>query len=165
MEVGEGGVAREDESLEGWVHAGSLHLAPVGLGDIIIDQHQGGSGIGDCRTTGAVGLDRAIADGKTARCKLPEPVRAVDRGICQITFELGLVDPAKLVCTDFGMSKVGGEDWLREGRLDVIEKGSLFLGLYRVDRAKAESKKTIRVRIQDEAVGDVRGKLNGLICH
>ena len=142
---------------------GALNLRPVTLKNGIVDKHERRASIGNRGAGLGVGLSRSIAHRETLRVKFPEPPGAVDRRERQLTLELGTIDFSELVGSHRSMSKVGGEQRLRETGLYVVEKGLLCLRLHGVDGAEAKAKKTIGVGIFDEAICDGCGKLDGLI--
>lgn len=128
VEVGQGGVTGEGVSAGRAVVLRALDRRVVCLGDVVVDDHERGAGVGDGGVADAVGLGLAV-DGEGVGGELPEAGALVDGdGGERAALDVGGVDGAELVGAVAAHVQVDAEDGFREAGLDIVEEG---LGLVR----------------------------------
>jgi len=160
-ERGNVGVAGVDVPAGRVVHGGALDLCVVGFGDVVVDHHERGAGVGD-GGAGAGVRHVLAADAVDVGRELPEAAAGVDFGGVQLALVLAGVDSAEFVGAGGIDVEVCGECLFFELVGDTFEERLLALGLDCVDYAEREAKQTVVVLVRDEGAGDGRGDLDGL---
>ena len=158
-EIGKGGGAVENVSTVGLAVGGSRDLTVVGGDDVVGEEKERSSGVGnggDALSDGGSG-----ADGVPAGCKPPETLRVVDGGVGNVTGVLARINVAKVVTTRLALLQVGGEERRVEAGLGVGEESLLLVGGDGVDGAKGQAQEAIAL-VLSEFRADGFGQFDGL---
>jgi len=139
-------------------------LAVVGLRDGVVDEHEGGAGVGDGGARARVLLLLA-ADAEAVRAELPETLGRVDGDVGERAGELGTVNVSELVGSGGGVLQVGGEEGLGQGGLDVVEKRLLAGRLDGVEFAESQAEEAVAVHVLREGRAERGGELDRLSGH
>lgn len=122
--IGKLSAARVDVATDLSVELGALDLGVVGVGDVLVDEEERSSGVGNgLRGAGVLG-DLAV-DGELGRRELPEARGGVDGDPGHVADELGGVDLAELVDTGAIGVEIGSEDGHVQAAHHVVEEGLL----------------------------------------
>lgn len=151
--IGEGGSAGVDEAADLGVELGARDRGVVGVGDLLVDEEERGTGVGD--GVGALRvLEHLVANGELGRGELPEAGLSLDGDPCHLACGLGHVDLSELVYTCAVGVEVGSEDGHVEIVHDVVEEGLCggFLGAVvdGVELRESKADKTVSVSVLNE---------------
>lgn len=158
-EVGQGGAAGEDVAAVGLAVGGAGHLAVVGGDEVVGEEEEGRSRVGDGGDALAHGGARA--DGVAARGEAPEPLRVVDGGVGDVARVLARVDVAEVVAAGLAFLQVGGEEGGVEAGFGVGEEGLDLVGRDGVDGAKGQAQEAVAL-VLSEFGADLFGQFDGL---
>lgn len=137
----------------------AVNLGVVSAHDVIRDQEEGSSRVGDGGDVSSGG--GSTADGVAGGGEAPEPLGVVDGGVRDFTRVFGVVDIAEVVGSRRALLQVGGEERGVETGFGVGEEGLLLVGLDGVDGGEGETEEAIGL-ILGEFRGDLLGELDGL---
>jgi hypothetical protein len=159
-EAGESGGAGENVTTLAVGVLGTGDLGVVGVDDVVGEEHEGGSGVGN----GGVraGDSSAAADRVAGGGELPEAVSVVDGDVGDGTGVLGGVNVTEVVRSGAALLQVDGEELAGKSALDSVEEGGLLVRADGVDGREGKSEKTVVVSILLELSGDGGGSLNSL---
>ena len=158
-EVGEGGGAGEDVPAVRLAVGGSGDLRVVGGDEVVGEEEEGRSRVGDGGDAFADG--GSGADGVPAGGEAPEALGVVHGGVGDVARVLAGVDVAEVVATGLALLQVGGEERGFEAGLGVGEEGLLLVGGDGVDGAEGEAEEAIAL-VLSELRADGLGQFDGL---
>ena len=165
-EIGERGFARVDEAADLCVELRALDLRVVRVCDLLVDEEQRCTCVGDGVGRAGV-LDDLVADGELGRWELPKACLGLDGDPGHLALELGGVDFAEFVDASTVGVEVGGEDGEVEVAHDVVEEGLCggFLGAIvdGVQVGEGEAEEAVGIGVLDEGLRDGVGELDGLV--
>lgn len=110
-EIGKLSAAREDIAADGLREPGTRHGPVVGGGDGVVDDQEGGSGIGDTKDVSR--LECSIADSESRAGEFPESSTVIDRCVGEGSYVFASVDEAEVVGSWFLSSEISGEEGFR----------------------------------------------------
>lgn len=158
-EVGKAGAAGEDVATVRLAVGGSGDLTVVGGDEVIGEEEEGSSGVGDGGD--ALGDRASGTNGVAAGGEAPESLGVVDSRVGDVSSVLAGVDVAEVVATGLALLQVGGEERGFEAGLGVGEEGLLLVRGDRVDGAEGQAQETIAL-ILSEFRADGFGQFDGL---
>lgn len=127
--VGKLGVAGVDETANLGIVLRAFNLGVVGIGNVLVDKEERGTGVGNGLGSSRVVNDLAV-DAELGRGELPETGACVDRNPRHLALELGGIDLTELVNTGAIGVEVSSEDGKVKVAHDIVEESLLrgFLG-------------------------------------
>ena len=156
------GGAREDVTAVGLAVGGPGDLGVIGRDEVVGQEEEGGSRVGD---GGEAVADRGSgADRVPARCEGPEALGVVHGRVGDVARVLARVDVAEVVASGGTLFQVCGEEWGVEAGLGVGEEGLCLVGLDGVDGAEGEAEKTVAL-VLSEFRADFLSQFDGLAGH
>lgn len=162
-EAWQGVLAGEGVSSLESIEESTLYIRPVVVDNVTWKEEQAGSGIGDREPVG--GVEAGVANLESGGVEAPEAARVINWCVLDLSSVLRLVNISKVVRTSSLLHQVDGEQRACEVIHGVLEERLLLLRLHRVDRAKAQSKKTGRSSISLEGGRDFLSRLNSLLLY
>lgn len=159
-EVRKSSTAVEDVSTVGAGVLGTANLAVVVGNDAVVEEDEGGTGVGNSREGAATRA--GAANGVSVGSELPESLAVVDAGVSEAAGVLGVIDESKVVGTRSLVLEGNSEDGGVEAALDVVVEGLLLRGGDGVDGRKGQAEETVVACVLGELAADGCSDFNGL---
>ena len=163
--IGQLSIAGVDETTDLGVKLSTLDLRVVCLGDLLVDEEERCTGVGNSVRTLRV-LEKLVTDSKLGRWELPEARLGLDGYPCHWAFELCGINLAERIGAAAIWVEIGSEDRHVQVGHNVVEKclcGSLLGAVIdSVELGEGKTDETVSVGILDEGLGDSTGKLDSL---
>lgn len=140
------------------VVGGAGDLLVVGGDNLVVQEEEGGAGVGNTLDGGAGLRANLVAVGG----EFPEALGVVDVGVGQGAGVLGAVNEAEVVGAGGIVLQGDGEQRGGQGGLHGVEEGGLGLGLDGVDGAEGQTQETVVVGVLGELGADLGGSLDSL---
>lgn len=142
LQIRQDSITRECNTSDSLVVYCAGDLAVVCVDDCWVDQHEGGSGVGNGLATGDLHR-RSGTDSELLGGELPETLGVVDWRPGEGAVELGGVNVAEFVSTDSVVTEIGSEDWFRERGHRIVEECFLLLWLDGVEFGESETDESV----------------------
>lgn len=162
LEVRESGRAVKDPATLGLGVLGTADLLVVGGDGAVVQEEQGGTGVGNTLDGATSGLDLGVTNADGVGGEAPEALAVVDISVGKLASVLGGVDESKVVRAGLVVLQDSSEDGGGQAVHDVGVEGLLGLGLDSVDAAESETEETVAGGVLGERAGHSGGSLNSL---
>ena len=165
-DVGESSTAGVDETTDLGVELGTLDLGVVGIGDLLINEKERCTGVGNgIRALGV--LNHLVANSELGGGELPESSLSLDRNPGHLAGDLGSVDLSEVVAACTIGVEVGSEHGHVEIFHNVVEEGlrGCLLGAVvdSVEVGESKTDETVSVSVLNKRLGDRIGQLDDLV--
>ena len=165
-DVGESSIAGVDKTTDLGVELSTLDLGVVGIGDLLIDEKERCTGVGNgIRALGV--LEHLVANSELGGGELPESSLSLDRDPGHLAGDLGSIDLSEIVAACAIGVEVGSEHGHVEIFHDVVEEGlcGCLLGAVvdSVEFGESKTNETVSVSVLNKRLGDRIGQLDDLV--